>query len=127
VTVTGAGDAEGEGAGVGAVVGAGTGAVVGAGSGAVVGTVAGAVVGAGAVLNVGAVDAGVDGAVAGTPTEEEVPATAAGWAAAGRDATEPAEVCMGTEPEPVVVVLGRAVGVAAGIPAGLWTARGRYA
>ena len=105
--------------------------MVGAGTGAGVGTVAGAgagaLVGAGAALNVGAADAGVDGAVTGPPTEEKVPATAAGWAAAGRGATEPAEVCMGAEPEPVVVVLGRAVGVAAGIPAGLWTARGRYA
>jgi hypothetical protein len=96
-------------------VGAGTGALVGA----VVGAGAGAVVGAGAALNVGAVDAGIDGAVKGTPTGEEGPAAAAGWAAAGRGATEPAEVSMGTEPVPVVVVLGRAVGVAAGIPAGL--------
>ena len=70
--------------------------------------------------------AGIDGAVAGLPTAEELLA-AAGCVAAGGDATEPAGLCMGTEPEPAVVVLGRAAGVAAGIPAGLWTARGRYA
>ena len=116
MTVTGVGDGEGVGgrARVGAAVGTGTGAFVGAAVGA----------GAGAV--VGAVDAGTDdGAVAGPPAEEEVPATAAGWATAGRAATEPAELCMGTEPEPAVVVLGRAIGVAAGIPAGVRTARGR--
>ena len=75
----------------------------------------------------GAVDAGIDGTVAGPPTGEEMPAAAAGWAAAGWGATGPAGLCMGTEPEPAVVVLGRAAGVAAGIPAGLWTARGRKA
>jgi len=65
--------------------------------------------------------------IVGPPTEEEMLAAAAGWVAAGWDATKPAGLCMGTEPEPAVVVLGRAAGVAAGIPAGLWTARGRYA
>jgi hypothetical protein len=114
VTVTGVGDGEGEGEGaaVGGMVGAGTGAVVGAG----------------AALGMGAVDAGVDGAVEGPATEEEVPAAAAGWATAGRGGMEPAELCVGTEPEPGVVVPGgRAAGIAAGIPAGVWTARGRYA
>ena len=79
MTVTGVGDGEGVGgrARVGAAVGTGTGAFVGAAVGA----------GAGAV--VGAVDAGTDnGAVAGPPAEEEVPATAAGWATAGRAATD---------------------------------------
>ena len=113
MTVTGVGDGEGVGGreGAGAVVGAGTGAFVGA------------VVRAGPV--VGAVDAGMDGAVAGPPTGEGVLAAAAGWVAAGWSATKPAGLCMGTEPEPAVVVLGRAAGVAAGIPAGLWTVRGR--
>ncbi|HWD71591.1 MAG TPA: hypothetical protein VG779_03615 [Actinomycetota bacterium] len=113
MTVTGVGDGEGVGGseGAGAVVGAGTGAFVGA------------VAGAGPVM--GAVDAGTDGAVVEPPTAEEMLAAAAGWVAAGWGATEPVGLCMGTEPEPAVVVLGRAVGVAAGIPAGLWTARGR--
>jgi hypothetical protein len=115
VTVTRVGDGEGVGGseGAGAVVGAGTGAFVGA------------VVGAGAGPVVGAVDAGIDGVIVGPPTEEEMLAAAAGWVAAGWGATKPAGLCMGTEPEPAVVVLGRAAGVAAGIPAGLWTARGR--
>jgi hypothetical protein len=126
VTVTGVGDGEGEGAVVGAVVGTGTGPLVGAvvGTGTGTGTGAGAVVGAGAAWNVGAV-AGMEGAVLKTPTGEVDPVAAAGWAAAGRGTTEPAGLCVGTEPEPVVVVLGRGAGVAAGMPAGAWTARGR--
>jgi len=109
VTVTGVGDGEGVGGSesTGPVVRAGTGAFVGAGP------------------VMGAVEAGIDGAVAGPPTEEGMLAAAAGWVAAGWSATKPAGLCMGTEPEPAVVVLGRAAGVAAGIPAGLWTARGR--
>jgi hypothetical protein len=106
-------------------VGAGTGVLVGAAVEA--GAGAGALVGAGAATGAGAVDARIDGAGVGPPIGDEVPAAAAGWAAAGRSATEPAELCMGAEPEPVVVVLTRAAGVAAGMPAGLWTARGRYA
>ena len=97
------------------------------GTGTGTGAVVGAVVRAGAGAVVGAVDAGVDEAAAGPPTEEEMPAAAAGWMAAGWDTTEPAELCMGTELEPAVVVLGRAAGIAAGIPAGVRTARGRYA
>jgi hypothetical protein len=123
VTVTGTGDGEGVGEGAGGIVGTGTEAIVGT----VVGAGAGAVVGAGAAFGVGAVDDGIDRVVTGIPTEEKDPATAAGWAAAGRDATEPAELSVGTDPKPVGVVLGRAAGVAAGIPAGLCTARGRYA
>ena len=115
MTVTGVGDGEGvrgrEGAG--AAVGAGTGAFVGA------------IVGAGAGAVAGTVDAGIDGAGVEPPTGEEMLAAAAGCVAAGRSTTEPAGLCMGTEPEPAVVVLGRAAGIAAGMPAGLWTARGR--
>src|SRR5437879_385848 len=112
----------------GVVAGAVGGAVVGTGAGVLVGAVLGAragpVVGAGAALGVGTVAAGIEGAAVEPPTEEVDPAAAAGWAAAGRGTTEPAGLCVGTEPELVVVVLGRGAWAAAGMPAGPATARG---